>query len=104
MRVQSRRYYSAQFKRKAAQASIASPETVAAVAARLDIPYSVLRRWRRELTQETDRKAAVRNAGPAKSLKQLESENRRLRKQLERTKLENDILKKATEYFDNLPK
>lgn len=105
MKVRSQRYYSPQFKREAVQESIASPQTVASVAATLGIPYSVLKRWRRELTQDkSGGKAPVRNTGPEKSLKRLESENRKLQRQLERAKLENEILKKATEYFDKLPK
>lgn len=46
-------------------------------------------------------KPTIKNSGPDKSLSELERENRQLRKALEREKTRNDILKKATEYFDN---
>lgn len=46
----------------------------------------------------------IKNNGPSKSLKDLEAENKRLRKQLERAELENEILKKAKEFFDSQQK
>ncbi|AFT68774.1 Transposase IS3/IS911 [Alloalcanivorax dieselolei B5] len=49
-------------------------------------------------------KKPVRNAGPTKSLEELERENARLKKQLKRAEMERDILKKADEYFAKLQK
>lgn len=96
--------YSAEFKRRAVEQSLASPEPLAAVAARLGLNAGMLSRWRRELTQGSqDRPAPVNNKGPDKSHKELERENARLKKRLERAELENEILKKATEYFTENP-
>ncbi len=102
MKVKTRRQYSAEFKRRAVEESIHSPETVRAIADRLGIHERNLERWRSQMTRPE--KPTVKNTGPDKSLSQLEQENRRLRKALEREKTKNDILKKATEYFDNHPK
>ena len=99
MEVKLRRQYSVEFKRQAVQESINSPETVRAVADRLGISVRSLERWRWLMTRP--QKPVVKNTGPSKSLAELEKENRRLRKELEREKTKNDILKKATEYFDN---
>ena len=104
MQYTHRRRYSVEFKRRAVEQSLASSEPLAAVAARLGLNAGMLSRWRRELTQGSqDRPAPVQNNGPDKSQKQLERENARLKKQLERAELENEILKKATEYFTENP-
>lgn len=105
MKVKSRRQYSAEFKRAAVVASINSPETLQSVADRLRVNAKTLSRWRAEMTATRPKpEFLVKNEGPDKSLSELERENRKLKKQLERAKLENEILKKATEYFDKLPK
>lgn len=104
MQYNRRRRYSAEFKRRAVEQSLASPEPLAAVAARLGLNADLLSRWRRELTRNRkDGPAPVANEGPAKSTRELERENARLKKQLERAELENEILKKATEYFTDVP-
>lgn len=104
MQYNRRRRYSAEFKRRAVEQSLSSSEPLAAVAERLGLNAGMLSRWRRELTQGSqDRPAPVKNDGPNKSDKQLERENARLKKQLERAELENEILKKATEYFTKNP-
>lgn len=96
--------YSADFKRRAVEESLASAETLGQVGARLGVNPKMLSRWRRELTQSSEDGAApVQNKGPDKSYKQLKRENARLRKQLERAELEKDILKKASEYFTKNP-
>jgi transposase len=48
-------------------------------------------------TQPSNKK--LLNTGPDKSVQELEREVKRLKKQLKRAQLENDILKKADEYF-----
>jgi len=104
MQYNRRRRYSAAFKRRAVEESLASAETLAQVGARLGVNPKMLSRWRRELTQNSeDGPAPVHNQGPDKSYKRLERENARLRKQLERAELEKDILKKANEYFTENP-
>jgi transposase len=99
MKIQPRRQYSWDFKRRAVHESINSPETMRAVADRLGISPNNLQRWRSAMTRP--QKPLVKNTGPTKSLNALERENRQLRKKLEREQTKNDILKKATEYFDN---
>jgi len=104
MQYKQRRRFSAEFKRWAVEQSLASHETLSAVAARLGVNVQVLSRWRRELTKSSDEDSApVENQGPDKSYQQLERENARLKKQLERAELERDILKKADEYFTENP-
>lgn len=102
MEVRKRRQYSLEFKLMAVQESIRTPETVQAVADRLGISYKVLEQWRAKMTKK--RGALVDNKGPEKSNAELERENRRLKKQLEKAELKNDILKKANEYFNKLPR
>jgi len=104
MQYNRRRRYSAEFKRRAVEQSLASHETLSAVAARLELNAKMLSRWRAELTQSSDEDSApVENQGPDKSYNQLRRENARLRRQLERVELERDILKKADEYFTENP-
>lgn len=104
MQYNRRRRYSANFKRRAVEESLASAETLGQVGARLGVNPKMLSRWRRELTQSSENDPApVQNKGPDKSYKQLERENARLRKKLERAELEKDILKKASEYFTKNP-
>ncbi|PSJ41174.1 hypothetical protein C7H85_18360 [Zobellella endophytica] len=100
MKYKPRRRFSDAFKREAVEASLSTTETQAHVAGRLGINPTQLWRWRREwiMAKKTSDKA-VENTGPEKSMQELERENVRLRKQLERSELENDIIKKAQEYF-----
>lgn len=102
MQVKERRRYSLEFKIKAVQTSIESPETLRAVADKLGVSRKTLEHWRAQMTKR--QVPLVTNRGPEKSYAELERENRRLRKQLERAELKNDILKKANEYFDKRPK
>ena len=102
MKLKPRRQYTAEFKQQAVQKSLESPDTVQAVAKQLDISPKTLGYWRRHMTQ--GKQPAVRNTGPDRSLKALEAENRRLKKQLEKAELKYAILKKANEYFDKHPK
>ncbi|MBC7001176.1 IS3 family transposase [Photobacterium sp. BZF1] len=95
MKVITRRTYTQEFKVAAVQESIDSPDTVKAVAARLGISHKVLSSWRSELATKKRAPKPVENKGPEQSLKQLEAENRKLRKQLERAELENEIPKKG---------
>lgn len=100
MKYKPRRRFSDTFKREAVEASLSTTETQAHVAGRLGIRPNQLSRWRREwiMAKKTSDKT-VENTGPEKSLQELEREVARLKKQLERKELENEILKKAQEYF-----
>lgn len=104
MRYKARRQYSPAFKRRAVEQSLASEETQAVVAGKLGISAGLLTRWRREFLMSADETTPpVKNRGPSKSLSQLERENARLKKRLKRAELENEILKKADEYFTKDP-
>lgn len=102
MKIKQRERYTRKFREKAVQKSIDSSETVGAVAAKLGVNRTTLTSWRSKMAKEP--KARVHNTGPHKSLRGLESENRRLKKKLQRAELENEVLKKANEYFDKLPR
>lgn len=105
MRFKTRRTHSRDFKIHAVRESLNSAEPLGVIAARLCISAKLLSRWRSELTKRTDADPApVENQGPDKSAEALERENRKLKKRLERVKLENEILKKANEHFAKLQK
>lgn len=105
MRLKTRRQYSLEFKRHVVQHSLESSESVAHVARRFGLNPNMLCRWRRELVTTDDQQPkTVPNAGPHKHQHELERENRRLKKRLERAELEVEILKKANEYFAKDPK
>lgn len=104
MKVVTRRSFTDEFKLAAVQESIDSPDTVKAVAARLGISPKLLAKWRSKLVTRKESSKPIKNTGPSQSLKELEAENKRLRKQLERAELENEILKKAKEFFDSQQK
>lgn len=105
MQYRSKRRFSNAFKREAVEASLSSPQTQAQIAAKLGVHPTLLSRWRQEwIVGKSSAKKPVRNAGPTKSLEELERENARLKKQLKRAEMERDILKKADEYFAKLQK
>ena len=101
MQFRTKRKFSNEFKREAVKLSVSSPKTVAEISSELGVHPNVLSRWRREwVMDKSDSKQdkPVENVGPEKSLSQLERENKRLQKKLERAELELDILKKLDEY------
>jgi transposase len=69
-------------------------KTVAAVARELGVPLNTMHAWRKEF----------RRTAPPPENESLEEENRRLRRELERTREEAEILKKAIAYFAQPPK
>lgn len=103
MKVKRIRRFSEEFKRSAVEESLRSRHSVREVAARLEVHPNLLSRWRCELTKRDEQDPApVPNDGPDKSAAELARENRKLKKQLERSRLENEILKKANEHFAKL--
>ncbi|ARB45236.1 transposase [Alloalcanivorax xenomutans] len=105
MQFRSKRRFSDAFKREAVEVSLSSPQTQKQIAAKLGLHPTLLSRWRQEwIVGKSSSKKPVRNAGPTKSLEELERENARLKKQLKRAEMERDILKKADEYFAKLQK
>lgn len=91
---QSRRIFTAEFKRDALQLMQREGLSQAELARRLDIDPSTIRKWQRRLESQGDQ------AFPGKrQLAPLEEENRRLREENARLKMERDILKKAATFF-----
>ncbi|ABV35084.1 transposase IS3/IS911 [Shewanella sediminis HAW-EB3] len=100
MKIRSQRVHTEAFKLAAVQQSLNSPDTVKALAGKLGIHPALLSKWRAQLTSKKHTSKPIDNIGPNKSLTELEREIRELKKRLERAELENDILKKAKEFFD----
>ena len=89
-----RRTFTCEFKSEAVQLSYDSDLAVAQVAKNLGIRAELLYRWRAEQRQ------AGGEAFPGKgNLKPEEAELVRLRRELEQTRMERDILKKALSVF-----
>jgi transposase len=90
------RFYSREFKLEAVRLSETSGKSMAQIARELGLPDGVLYRWRRQLREEPE------TAFPGKGHQsELEEENRRLRRELERVQQERDILKKAIAIFSH---
>jgi transposase len=90
------RFYTREFKLEALRLSETSGKSMAQIARELGIPDGVLYRWRRQLREEPQ------TAFPGKGHQgELEEENRRLRRELERVQQERDILKKAIAIFSH---
>jgi transposase-like protein len=102
MKIQSQRKHSIEFKIKAVEQSLESPDTVKMTALKLGLHPALLSRWRNQMTSKKHTNKPIKNLGPDKSYTDLERQVRKLEKQLEEAQLENDVLKKATAYFDSL--
>ncbi|GGW42130.1 transposase [Arenibacter certesii] len=90
-----KRNYTVEFKQKAVELSYVRGSVVE-ICRELDIPSSVLRRWRRESKDFGD------NSLPGKGNPKLTDEQREiaeLKKKLRNAELERDILKKAIAIF-----
>ena len=99
MRKQNRNY-SPSFNQKAAELSYAKGN-VKHVCEELDVPYSVLHRWRKES------KAYGNNSFPGRGKPKLTDEQKEialLKRQLKDVALENEILKKAVSIFSTSDK
>jgi transposase len=86
--------YDEKFKKNAVKLSHASPRGVKQVAEDLGVSETVLYKWRNKYTVDGDK---TRTAS-------LEEENKALRLELAKVKMEADMLKKATAYFASLHK
>jgi len=89
-----RKKYDEEFKKNAVKLSHASPKTLNQVAEDLGIHVGLLYDWRKKYTSEGDKSRYAT----------LEEENKALRLELAESKIECDMLKKATAYFANLHK
>lgn len=86
--------YSKEFKEEAVRLAQTSGKPIAQIARELGISDSAIHGWRRELTEHGN------DAFPGKGHQtELEEENRRLKRELERVQQERDILKKAVGIF-----
>ncbi len=90
----NRAKYDEAFKKNAVALSYASPQTIADVASDLGIAVSLLYRWRKKYTAN----------GEKTRYATLEEENKALRLELAKARMEADMLKKATAYFASLHK
>ena len=103
----TRREFSPEFKREAVALLESSGRPQMQIAAELGIQPSMLRSWRAAQNgarspTETGQAALTRLAGSSPA--DLASENAKLRRELERTRMERDILKKAIGIFAEVPK
>ena len=89
-----RRTFRREFKAEAVRMVTHGDSSVSEVAGRLGIGENLLRRWRRRIEAE-GAPAPAAQAGPSF----LEEENRRLRAEVERLRMEREILKRATAFF-----
>jgi transposase len=94
----TRRAFSAEFKRDAVQLLKRPGVSVVKVAQEMEIDQSVLRRWVQQFEDGAWEKA------PGKELKSAQTQElEKLRRELNRVKMERDILKKALAYFAKEP-
>jgi transposase len=94
MSKKKRKTYSREFKVEAIRLITEKGYSIAEASRNLGVEYSILRRWKQQLSGDPD------NAFPGKGkLKAPDEEMRRLKRELDRVKEERDILKKALAYF-----
>ena len=107
-----RREFTGEFKREAVVLLRDSGRPLTQVASELaetqsvcgwDLEPSVLRRWR-SLANGMGQALSAARPGAAAALSAEQGEIRRLRKELERARMERDILKKAAGIFSGLPR
>jgi transposase len=94
----TRRQFSAEFKREAVQSARKPGGSVARTARELELSDSVLRRWIRQFGSGRWEVAAGKElkTGPTQELE-------RVKRELNRVRMERDILKKALAYFAKDP-
>ena len=82
-----RRHYDAEFKKHAMQLLLSSGRSLHSVAGGLGISDTTLKTWKADYLSQPDNKELLNQ--------QLEIENQRLRRELERVSTQRDILKKS---------
>jgi transposase len=105
----TRRAFTPEFKREAVALLESSGRPQMQIAAELGIQPSMLRQWRATLhgAAARSRPAALPAASPTSSLaspSDQAAEIARLRRELDRTRMERDVLKKAIGIFAEMPK
>ena len=86
--------YTAEFRERAVRLCLDSDDTIAEVARKLEVTYQTLYHW----LVKAEKVDQVRG-GPKRSPETAEEELRRLRRELDETKMERDFLKKAAAFF-----
>lgn len=99
MEIKKRQNYSKEFKSDAVELMLSGDKNVEDIAAELGVPVPNLHRWKREIVQSTQEgfERAPKSLQPAV----LDQENRRLRRELDKVRLERDILKKLCIFSAN---
>jgi transposase len=99
-----KRYFTAEFKREAVALWEASGRTQTEVAGELGIMPTMLRRWQRGIGVGAAQSAAQLPTSMMASPADQASEIAKLRRELDRTRMERDILKKAVGIFAEMPR
>ena len=103
--MKTRREFSPEFKRETVSLLESSGRPLSQVAAEIGISPSMLRNWRALIHGGTARSRATQSgASPVVSLADQAAEIARLKRELDRTRMERDILKKAVGIFAEMPR
>jgi transposase len=101
----TRREFSPEFKREAVALLESSGRPLMQVATELGISPSMLRTWRAVVGGATARsRGATPSVSPIPSAADQSSEITRLKRELDRTRMERDVLKKAIGIFAEVPR
>ena len=99
-----KRYFTTEFKREAVALWETGGRTQSEVAGELGIMPGMLRRWQRVIGAGAVMAAAQPPASRPASPADQASEIAKLRRELDRTRMERDILKKAVGIFAEMPR
>ena len=109
MMTKMRREFAPEFKREAVALLESSGRPLTQVAAELGIQPSMLRAWRATIRGPATRSrpgqrpdAGMAPSGPSPA--DLASQNAKLKRELDRTRMERDVLKKAIGIFAEVPR
>jgi transposase len=109
MMSKARREFASEFKREAVALLESSGRPLTQVASELGIQPSVLRAWRRAMQGGDPRprprarlEEVTTPSGPSPA--DLASQNAKLKRELDRTRMERDVLKKAIGIFAEVPR
>ncbi|MFT5140540.1 MAG: transposase [Lysobacterales bacterium] len=91
--------YSPEFKREAVRLAEQTDGPITQVARELGVRVNQIYKWRREINEKQGDAFPGKGRRPAR-----EDEIVRLRREVERLRMENEILKKAKAYFAREPK
>ncbi len=90
--------YPSEFKREAVKLAQSSDKPTSQIATELGIKVNTLYNWISK-SMNTQKPLAKAKQPASHRYKELEQANKRLEKELKRTQMERDILKKAAAYF-----